>query len=458
MKLFRNAIILLVVVAILGGAYALILKKKDVGNTKQSDTKVIKILEVEKDKIAEVTLDSKDGKYVIAKKDKDWVVTSPEGFKADSKRIDDFLTALSSINAEKVVEENASDLAQYGLDKPGVITVKLSDGTTRVLEIGTETPLQDGYYLKEKDSKKVYTVLEYSGKKLADPKSSIRSTTITSIDKYDQITAFALEKGGNLAYSIKKAGDDEWDIVAPFETRAASGTVSQIFSSVSKIEASEFVDDNPSDLDKYGLKAPAYSIEIATDKSKVKLLIGSEKQKGMYVYAKLADSKEVFTISEEALKYADMPVKEIVDSFAYITNLDDVSKIVVDMDGKTVVCGVETNKEDKDKDKFTVDGKDASMKDESDAWVFRRYYQDLIGITHSDIEPDAKPSGKSEITFTYTLKKDPGTMKVEFVPKDNNSYYVLRNGKYTNQVVEKKQFDKLRDSYKKMMEYVDKKK
>ena len=65
----------------------------------------------------------------------------------------------------------------------------------------------------------------------------------------------------------------------------------------------------------------------------------------------------------------------------------------------------------------------------------------------------------SEITFTYYRKVDPKVMKVEFIPKDERYYYVMRNGKYSGILVEKKKFDEpegVRESYRKLIEAINK--
>ena len=138
------------------------------------------------------------------------------------------------------------------------------------------------------------------------------------------------------------------------------------------------------------------------------------------------------------------------------------------MDGKTVSNIIQTDKgdpkakvdADKDKDKFFVDGIDASGKDSDDNQPFRTYYQALIGVLLDSVEIGAVPTGAPEIIIDYTLNVAPGRMKVEFIPKDKDYYYVVKNGVYSNILVQKSQFDKpegVRDSYKKLMDFLKKK-
>lgn len=464
MKLYRNAIILAVILGLMVGAYVLVKNKKDTEKAGQPDTAETtaeKIIDVDGDKVQGITIEGKDGKLVFGKEEKGWVLIQPEGLKVDNSVIGSIAFDILALTADNVVEEKADDLGKYGLNSPIVTAaVKLTDGSSKVLELGNETPLKDGYYAKLKDNNKVYIIYAYIGEKLVKAKDEIRVKMLFD-GKAEDILGISMERGGQVAFSCKKSGE-EWKLIAPIEGSVNISNLGPMVESALGASISEFIEENPSDLDKYGLKNPAYTIELDINKAgKAKLLLGKEEKESGNYYAKLEGSNEVFTVASSSFNFLDRPLKDIIDVFAYIVNIKDVSNVVVDMDGQTTNLVIETNEDDKDKDKFTVNGKDATMKDEEGEQPFRKYYQALIGLTLSEIEIGAVPSGKPEITFTYTLKKDPRTMKVEFIPKDDRSYYVMRNGKYTSIVVSKKKFDEpdgVRDTYKKLMEAIDKKK
>lgn len=463
MKLYRNAIILIVVLALMVTGYVFLKNKKSAGNANEAsttETETVKIIDVAADKAQEITIESKDSKLIFGKKEKDWVLTQPSDIKVDSSAVSSLTSDILALNADKVIEENAADLSKYGLATPGTkVTVKLTDGSLKVLEMGDSTPTKDGYYVKLQGSNKVYTIGSYTGDRFVNTKKQIRVKTLFE-GKAEDVTAIGMEKGGKVVFVAKKSGED-WSLTAPIEGSVNTSNLGPIIDASVGTSITEFVEENPADLDKYGLKNPSYALEVETKKDgKVKLLLGKEDKQNSCYYAKLDGKNDVFTVATSAFNFLDKPLKEIIDVFAYIVNINDVSNIVVDMDGQTTNIGIETNKDDKDKDKFTVNGKDATMKDQKGDQPFRKYYQALIGVTLSEIEIGAVPTAKPEITFTYTLKKAPGTMKVEFIPKDDRSYYVVRNGKYSNIVVDKKKFDEpegVRDTYKKLMDILNKK-
>lgn len=461
MRKYAKLIILLVIAALLGGVYfyATTREVKKTETKTPEETGSIKVYEIDSQKISEVVLEREDGKFVFQKKDKDFVMVSPTDFVADSSRVGSIVTNAANVFAEKVIEENATDTAKYGFNKAIKVTVKY-DGGVKELEIGDMNSTKDSYYIKEKGSNKIYTIGTFSVEAFLVSKNDLRDKSLFTV-KAEDITTLSIKKGGNLVFTAKKAGEAQWNLTAPIEANGDATNITAITTAIAQISSYvSFVEDKPADLDKYGLKNPLYSLDFETAAGKKTLLLGSEKTKGQEMYAKLGDGQQVFTIDPTPLTFLDKPLKEIMEVFAYIVNINEVSKIVVEMDGKTTVSDLVTNKDDSSKDKFTVDGKDANVVDEKDNQLFRKYYQGLIGITMDEIDTNYKPAGKAEITFTYSLKSAPALMKVEFIPRDANYYYVVKNGKYANIVVAKKKFDEpegVRETYKKLMDAINKK-
>jgi hypothetical protein len=233
---------------------------------------------------------------------------------------------------------------------------------------------------------------------------------------------------------------------------------------LASVTVTEFIEDKPTDLAQYGLDKPAYVFDFSTSTAgDYKLLMGSEKTKGSEIYAKLEGKDEVFAMDISAFTFLDKPLKEIVEVFAYIVNIDQVTKIELTMDGKTTNMTLDVYKDaegksDNDKDKFTVDGMDATVKDEDDKQPFRNFYQSLIGIGLDEIDVTGIPTGAPELSIKYTLKSSPGTMQVDFISKDADYYYVMKNGEYAGILVKKSKMDYgvlgMKDSYKKMMDFL----
>lgn len=462
MKLYRNAVILVVILALLFGAYWFLKDKKPAEDSTGDTAESIKLTDLTDDKISQISVENKDGVFVLEKKDTNWTLVSPTNIKADPSKLSSISTNASSIIADKLVEENPKDLSAYGLDKPVTVTIKLKEGGEKVVLIGNQTPTKGGYYAMMKSEAKVYVIDSYTAEKLLFSRNDIRDTTLYTIESTD-VDSLSLDRNGTNVFTSKKTSDSEWAMLKPIEGNVNTTAIDPMLTALAGVKVKEFVEDDAKDLSKYGLDNPAYKMSFTTTYSSISLELGTEKTKGSEIYAKLSGSNEVFTIDDTAFTFLDKPFKEIIEVFVYIVNIDKVNKIELDMDGKKTTFGIQVYKDaegqtDTDKDKFTVDGKDASGKDKDDKQPFRNFYQELIGIGLDDIAPDATPTGTPELTITYTLNEAPGVMKVEFVPKDANYDYVLKNGKYTGILVDRNKesfgIAAMKKSYQTLMDFV----
>ncbi len=464
MKLYRNAIILVIIVALLGGAYWLISRNKaaeDGAADNVSDT--IRLTDYTTDNIESLTLQNPGGTFVIVKKGTDWVLSSPTDIKADSTVLSGIVINAVSVIADKVVEENPQDLTIYGLDKPIIVRLKAKDGKETILEVGNKTPTKGGYYVRSPIENKVYVVGSYTADRFATDRNGLRLKTVFNFTS-DMITELNMNRKGKVVFAAAMNADQNWSMSQPIKGSVNSSALMPMLEALANATAVEFIADKPSDLSQYGLDNPSYAFDFnTTTAGAFKILLGDEKAKGSEIYAKLEGTDEVFTIDSSSFTFLDKPLKEIVDVFAYIVNIDQVTGIKLTMDGKTTDMTIDVFKDaegkmDTDKDKFTVNGKDASGKDENDDQPFRKFYQSLIGISLDEIEADAVPSGTPEISINYTLKS--GTMKVDYISKDANYYYVVRNGEYAGILVKKNKLDYgvvgMKNAHKKMMDFLAK--
>jgi hypothetical protein len=468
MKLYRNAIILVVIVALLVGAYFMIGRNKPAGTDSSATSttaEVMYVVNYTTDKVDSVTLQNPEGTFVITQQGTAWALTSPTDIKADPSVLSGIAINASSVTADKLVEENAQDLSKYGLNKPVIVKLKLKDGSERSVEIGDKTPTKGGYYVKLADQNKVYVVSSYTCDQLVTNRNGLRSKELFGITSA-MITKISMDRKGENVFSSELNAQKNWSMLKPIKGNTNATALQPMFDALSGTQIVEFVEDKPTDLAKYGLDKPSYSFDIGTTTAGAfKLLLGDEKTKDSEMYAKLDGKDEVFTINSSAYTFLDKPLKEIIDTFAYLVNIDQVKKIELTMDGKTDIMLFDIYKNadgssDADKDKFTFNGKDASGKNADDKQPFRELYQTLISITLDEVDlSGANPVDENaEISINYILKD--GSMKIDYVSKDADNYYVFRNGEYANIIVKKNKedfgFGEIRNKYKDLLDFLAK--
>lgn len=105
-------------------------------NRKPFDLRDKKILKFDRDNVNALTLVKGAQSIELARDGSEWKVVNPVPSRSDYSAVEGFLTRLSSANMSKLVEESATDLAKYGLDKP-TMTVTIGAGSAKtVLEVG----------------------------------------------------------------------------------------------------------------------------------------------------------------------------------------------------------------------------------------------------------------------------------------------------------------------------------
>lgn len=460
-KIYQKVLILSIAFLVLVGAYFFLGSIRDKGPKPGEYPEPEKIVDVIYADMDEITIKTSEETFVlhsVMKKQKMvdesgteydakvWELSSPTDMKGDEDSLNSIAISLSTVVVDKVIEENPTDLAQYGLDKPVSVTVKMKDGTQYGFDVGNPIPTGGSYYVMKHGSSKVYTMGAYTAEKVIINRLSIKDKVIATFLAED-ITGFALEKKGEPVFSaVREKGEFNWKLTSPIQEDANSDVFDPMIDSVIRLTATEHIEENVADLSKYGLDQPTYTLEVKSPDKTFTIQMGKEKDRGITIYAKLPDNNDVFVISLDKFTYLDKPFKEIMEVFAYLTDIKNVSSIDIAMDGKVDTLKIEydtSEDHDNDKDKFYLNGVEANQKDEKGKQYARRLYQSLVGVVSNAVELDATPPNvPAEITFTYHLKKDPGTVKVEFIPKDNVDYYVLRNGKFTGMTVDKSQFDR----------------
>ncbi|WP_010244936.1 DUF4340 domain-containing protein [Acetivibrio cellulolyticus] len=438
MKLYRNLIILVVVLLALAGAFAYVTLSSKSDATK-SDDKKIEVSKFDAEKASELTVENTDGKYVFKKNGTEWEMTSGGNFKIDATNVNAIVTNAADLSAYKLVEEKASSLEKYGLANPYRVTIKMSDGTENVLEIGNMTATKEGYYVKKGNS--VYVVYASTGDLLVASEKELRNKYIFDVYSTD-ITKFVLDRGGKRVFSVDKSGEKGWTMLEPIKGNINLVRLNTICESIVRASVTDYVEENAQDLSKYGLDNPTYVIEAATEKQKLKLILGKESETEYAYYAKLDGSNEVFTLDSSLFSFLDIKAIELCEGLVYAPTIYNVSEVVLNIDGNTRTLKIESDSAKPEEDKFIIDGIDVMKKGDEGESAFRNYYTSIIGIAFSDIELlDKTPTGTPEITITYSLESAPGKMVVEFIPKDDRNYYALKNGEYTGMVVKKSAFD-----------------
>jgi hypothetical protein len=102
-----------------GFVYTLPKKIEEVLNTKPDDLRGRHLVRVDTNILDRITIDAPgEGKTVLARKDNNWTIASRDNAPANSGEVRRLIDTLQNERVIKFVEDVASDLPKYGLDKP----------------------------------------------------------------------------------------------------------------------------------------------------------------------------------------------------------------------------------------------------------------------------------------------------------------------------------------------------
>ena len=102
-----------------GSVYTLPRKVEEVLNAKPADLRDYHLVRVDTNVLDRITIDvTGKGKTVLARKDGNWTIANKNNVPADSGAVRRLINALQNERVTKFVEDVASNLPKYGLDKP----------------------------------------------------------------------------------------------------------------------------------------------------------------------------------------------------------------------------------------------------------------------------------------------------------------------------------------------------
>ncbi len=265
---------------------------------------------VEAASIEELKVKSDAGEVTTVKKDGTaWRIVDPVSAPASDTEISSITSALSSLEIARVVEENAADLKDFGLDAPR-IEVEFKSGGGKPsgrLFLGAKTPTGGNMYARKDDEKRVLLVAQYQESTFNKSTFDLRDKAIVKFER-DTIDGVDVSLEGS-ALEFAKAGTD-WRMVKPLAARADFSAVDGLVSRVQTAQMKSFVGSNPTpaDLKKYGLDKPAVTVNVHLGSARATLAVGGKADDNS-VYARDASKSDIVTIenslAEDLRKSAD---------------------------------------------------------------------------------------------------------------------------------------------------------
>lgn len=274
MERYRTTIILLALLVVLGGL-ALFLNNRNTATPGTPTPEPTQYVWQEENQVNAIEVVSGTTRVSLRKDVTTtlWTVTEPVQKEADSFAVSNIADSLKSPQATAQYTDT-QDLSGYGLDKPGMsVTATFSDtqGTKRVMTIGTPTFDGSGYYVKLPDSANVYVVsnsiIEPLRTWLTTP--PVAPPTATPLPVTVVVTGTSTITGTTVTTSTAQPASSP-----PAETTAPAGTVAPAGTSDPAATPSELPEASPA------AETPTTSLEATTTISGVSPITNTTTQPG----------------------------------------------------------------------------------------------------------------------------------------------------------------------------------
>ena len=423
MNLLRIAILAVLVSAL--GAYLYFYEVPQAQKEAEKET----LVSLAEDSITGVDLTYADRAIALKHVDGAWRLTQPVDAPADAPVVKSLLGAILSAPVQKSLDEVPSDVSPFGLDKPAtIITLATKDGPLPAIQIGKNTSIGAKTYVRKADQSKIYltasTIQTAVNKQVRD----LRDKQLLAFED-DDVQRVEIAKPGSPAIVLVRQSTGSWTI-EPGALPADATDVRSYLASLRTTRATDFPDDAPADLAKYGLDQPRLTVTVASGRDGAttqQLLVGAEATSGQtkQTYVKRASSPTVFAVGEWTFRSLDKDAAALRDKTVLPIDPEQVGRIVIERTEGTGATLVRAASGD-----WTLDGVDESK---VKTIAIQRLVDDLKDLKGSSIaaEPpgDLSKFGLAAPALRLTLTNKAGALiGTVLASKHDGKYYAMRDG------------------------------
>lgn len=406
------------------------------------------LLSIDSNAVTRITIDNEDGHFAFDW-DSGWKLVSQEQFQINTYAVAAICNYICDVRSEKTVAFDCKDPSVYGFDHPVTLKVYTADTDADhpyILYVGDSTPTYDAYYAMVDGSDDVYTIDYNSGSIFCVAKDSLKNTYLYDVP-VSGVEYYRLERDGKTVTEISRDTDGNWQLNTPAGYDIHKSNIDDLFDDLGRASVSGFVEEHPEDLAQYGLEQPHTKLYLeGTSNAKPfndEIWFGSNTSSSedaleMFGYSKSND--QVFVVRRADVAFIEAEPSQYMLPYCINVAIENLSQIEIDMGD--VYDMHEVLYLDYANTQYSLGGTDiTALKNEETMSLFTAYYRAIAYLSFSELELTAKPDPEAEpvIRIIYTFL-DGSTSELCFVEKEQNNYYLLKDGTYTGMTVRLNRF------------------
>jgi len=169
------------------------------------------------------------------------------------------LGSLTNLKADRRLAADEVNSTDYGLDQPvAKVTLRMADGSERVVAVGDELPLGSKRALRIDGSEGVTIAAGWFVSDLEREVDDWRSRDVAEMFEND-VASIDIDSGADSIRAVRLK--DQWQLMRPLEDMADGDHLGSLISDLASMRIGEFLDDDADPLE-FGLDLPEYEITV----------------------------------------------------------------------------------------------------------------------------------------------------------------------------------------------------
>jgi len=295
-----------------------------------SDTPPV-ILKLDESAITKLEIKRKDvAPLALAKGDSGkWQITGPRPLGADETAVSGMVSTISSLNSERLVDDKASDLKQYGLDQPVFeLDITEKNNKTQKLLMGDDTPTSGAVYVMLKGDPRVFSVPKTVKASVDKSLNEVRDKRLltANADKISRLELVVKSKAQDIEFGRNK---DDWQILKPKPLRADSVLVAELARKLSETKMDLGAADNGDIAREFALAIPVATAKVTDESGTQELEVRKStagKDKGNF-YAKSSAVEGAYKIEAELGQALDKGLDDFRNKKVFDFSYSDPNKV-----------------------------------------------------------------------------------------------------------------------------------
>ena len=436
---FRTTLIIIVLLAGIGGVYFLFFQEPSDETLTNEKPPIHQAYGITKDKVQRIEVTFAETAYQDLKLVKDtmdgWELKSPFQADANAEKVNQMLDDFLNKRVKQTLE--VPELTQYGLGTPGITLSLWTEGTSPAVTtfyIGKKA-INFSVYVKEKSEAHIFLIESSALDDLTKSPTDLRDR---SVIKFNAETVSNIQfahrdeasTSGSSPINCEKR-DGAWFVTHPIKAKADTQEIEDLLLELRSLQVSTFEADQTAantsaQLEKTGLNTPRTQIELIDGGSTYALDIGSavpsESRTQERVYVKSVHQEAIYTVSEDIYTLLNKSVFDLRDKRIIDFQRTDTIRVEIEQDWETTVC---TKNHDNTWELQTPTGKikaDAKAVDDLvfgvDSLEAAAFVDDPVrNLAHYGLAPSS-----IKVTFTQRGGEKPAVLHIGNYAEDGTVY------------------------------------